>query len=101
MDLTTVRHFLWPEHEFLPTRNLPEHLVPPTRMRNRWRLDRLVPYIRRWLGLALVFAVLAGIGKDLPHGAAGFSLYVIGIFCMVPSLAVAAFWCILYSLRPR
>lgn len=52
--------FLWPFHQIgiRDVRNLPEHLQESARMRNRWQLIHVRPFISRWATLVVVFAAL-------------------------------------------
>jgi hypothetical protein len=101
----SLRHrllrYYWPTREFRATHDLPDHEVDVVRMKNRWRLERLRPYLWRWFVLMVCFGLIADLGNEMPHGALGFFVYIVGVTGFFCAGAMAVFWCWLYSLRPH
>lgn len=94
---------LWPfDERFRQVGNLPEHLKAPTRMRNRWRLNELLPFIQRWfvvlgfLGLCLYIS-----GHLPPEGPLGLLLHIVLFTAWWAALCFTVFLVWLYSMRPR
>jgi len=93
--------YYWPAAEFRQVDDLQPHEVASVQMRNRWRLDRLRPYLWRWAILTICFGAVADLGAGLAHGPLGFLVFVVGLTGFVSAGFMLGFWSWLYSLRPR
>lgn len=59
--IARLRQWLWPFDRMQLVEHLPEHLRENARMRNRWKLGQLRPYILRWL----VVVGMLGLSLDI------------------------------------
>ena len=93
--------YYWPVHEFRTTVGLPSHQVDAARMKNRWQLERLRPYLWRWLTLVGGCGLAADLGTKLPHGPLGYLVFLVGWAGFLGAGFMLVFWCWIFSLRPR
>lgn len=93
---------LWPFSErFRQVETLPEHLKEPTRMRNRWRLNELLPFIQRWFAVLGFLWLCLYISSHLPEGPLCLLLHIVFFTAWWAALYFTAFLVWLYSMRPR
>lgn len=91
---------LWPfDESFKKVHNLPEHLKHSARMKNRWRLSELRPFIQRWGVVIGFFSLLLATTDLLPEGEMRLLLRVVLFTAWWMALCFTAFLGWLYSMR--
>ena len=97
-----LRNWLWPfDDMFLKVENLPGHLKEQARMRNRWRLDALVPFIVRWFFVVGFLGLSLYIADHFPDGIGSLLLHMFLFTAWVAAIGVTALLVWLYSMRPK
>ena len=96
--------WLWPFDERFPLQEvdgLPEHLKASTRMKNRWRLNGLLPFIQRWFVVLGLLGLSLYIAGYLPGGLVSLLVHIVLFTALWAATCFTAFLVWLYSLRPR
>ncbi len=97
-----MTQYLWPfDERFRQVESLPQHLKEPTRMRNRWRLHGLLPFIQRWFVVLGFVGLCLYITDNLPEGPVSFLLHIVLFTAWWAALCFTAFLVWLYSMRPH
>ncbi|ELA01470.1 hypothetical protein D769_00035 [Cupriavidus sp. HMR-1] len=96
--------FLWPFHQIgmRDVRDLPENLQESARMRNRWQLIHVRPFIWRWATLVVVFAALLDYVGSAPGSVVTAVLALLlltGFMCSVAMIGLLV-WLYTRSKRP-
>lgn len=95
--------YFWPFHQ-IGSKGIeddtPEHMHEPIRMRNRWQLIKLQPFILRWSMLAGVFGMSLYIVGNMPNTIFSLVFGLVLWTCWVSSMAILGFILWLYSMRP-
>jgi len=104
MNVQALIDFFWPFHQ-IGTRSIedgtPEHMHASIRMRNRWQLHKMQPFIVLWVVLSAALGLLlSGVG-DLSPTLATVLLGELLLSIWVASLAILGFMVWLYSMGPK
>lgn len=100
--MNRIVKYLWPfDERFGQVENLPEHLKEQRRMRNRWRLNELLPFIQRWFVVLGALGLCLYISDHLPDGPLRLLLHIVLFTAWLAALFFTAFLVWLYSMRPR
>ncbi len=103
MTKQDVSDFFLPFHQ-LGTKDitgLPAHLHEGARMRNRWRLPMLRPFIQRWAILTSLLGLLLLFVSSAPSTFVTLLLGLLLWTAWAASLGMTCFLVYLYSMRPR
>jgi len=102
MKWDPVVQWLWPfDGRFKTVDHLPDLHQGPARMRNRWRLHELVPFIQRW-GLVLVaLGLLLYVAEHALQGPVGLFLRVLIFTAWWAAFCFTGFLVWLHAQRPR
>jgi hypothetical protein len=94
--------WLWPFGErFRQVGHQPEHLKEPIRMRNRWRLNELLPFIKRWFIVLGILGLCLYTADHLPDGPVSLLLHIVLFTATSAALGFTIFLVWLYSMRPH
>lgn len=100
--IQTLIDYFCPFHQ-IGTRSIeedtPEHKHEPMRMRNRWKLIKLQPFIFRWSMLAGAFGLSLYVVGNMPNSIFSLVFGLILWTCWVSSMAILGFILWLYSMR--
>lgn len=97
-----LKQWLWPfDGNFLEVEQLPEHLKEQARMRNRWRLDALRPYILRWVGIVGFLGLSLYIVGYMPDSGLSLFLHTVVFTAWFASVCITGGLVWLYSKRPK
>ena len=97
-----LKQWLWPfDESFLEVEHLPENLKEQVRMRNRWRLDALRPFILRWAGVVGVLGLSLYIVGHMPNSRLVLVLHTVLFTAWFVSVCITGGLLWLYSKRPK
>ena len=76
-------------------------MKPAARMKNRWRLHEMQPFIRNGFRVLGVLSLILYLAAHLPRGPTGMLVYAIASAAWWAMLAYTGLLLWLYTLRPR
>jgi hypothetical protein len=102
MTTSLLRNALWPFDQICRgVEDLPDHLTEPMRMRNRWRLLELLPFIRRGFVVLGFLGLCLYIADKLPVGNVNLVLHIVLFTAWWFALCFTSFLVWLHSMRPH
>jgi len=103
-----LKDFFWPFHQVTYTPSdwdsLDEYEKETYRLRNRWQLIHMRPFIVRWLITAAIFFTLSAVANETGHligGLGGYILFMVIWSGFIISCAMTVFLLWVYSFRPK